>query len=245
MKKISLIILLLILVPATASAEEFLTTIETAKDVYFTKNLDQDHKIEALKIIGQKLVEQRVADLGRVKDDVNSIQRLRAEDRNFLLTEIDSSVSNLNSYKTGLNSEPNLDPLRAKVNVIPEQYRIYSLMLPKELSFLAAARVDFELERIRDLERKIEADINKIKQTGITSAKAEILLDDLKSNLSAADQKILSAKNSLRSIQKNDVQKERASIAASRQQIIEAKINILAAARTLRELAKTLKALGY
>src|SRR5260221_6677463 len=91
----------------------------------------QEDKMARLKTRAENEIDRRVAGLTKLIDRINGIQRLSADQKTTLVSQLQAEISALNSLKAKIASDTDIATLRTDVQSIVKSYRIYALFIPK------------------------------------------------------------------------------------------------------------------
>jgi len=151
-------------------------------------------KIAILKTLGKNMIQRRINAL-TAADNLLDDARLVADEVKMELSDgINDTITNLNSLKDDIDSEESIDALKAKVESIVTDFRVYVVQLPKAhglavVSHYRTMSVKLD-EIIEKLEEKIDESSGDTGSAGSLVEEAKGLISSAASNLDQAEYKL-------------------------------------------------------
>lgn len=161
------------------------------------KEQKQLEKSDKIKSIADKQLDQRMENLGKLKDKVNKFKNINDNDKNSIIAIIDQLVSKLNALKNTIDTATSTAVIKEAKDSITENYRVYMLVNP-ELNIIASAdRIGTMISMMNIIGAKLETRLGAVgTSSSITSANltlANKTLADLKTKIVDAQTNIQEA----------------------------------------------------
>ncbi|MFC1780330.1 hypothetical protein ACFLY9_01405 [Patescibacteria group bacterium] len=204
--------------------------------------------LESLKNSATPHIDKRINSLNRFRNKIVALEMISEQNKEQILSQIDSALDDLNSLKntvTGYYSTDKLDELESQVTDTLDDISVYSILIPK-LSGLCAVNI---LEEIKENElemnmTKLESAINKLKSEGSDVSELESLYDDLLEEVDKLDMNIQSAADDLNTVtwgEGDNQNRNRNRYTNARQYITQARINLVEIKSILSSITSELK----
>jgi len=116
----------------------------------------QANKITRLKTLGATLIENRIASLNSLKTRITNMANLEATTKTTMIAELDKAITDLTALGTKIQADTDLTTLKADVKSIYETYRVYAVILPKNLGLASVERGNYILGRLTALDNKLK-----------------------------------------------------------------------------------------
>lgn len=144
-------------------------------------------KVSKIKTAADKQLDQRIENLGKLKDRVSKFKNIPENEVSSIIAIIDDLVSKLNILKNKIDTATSTEIVKEARESINENYRVYMLINP-ELNIIAAAdRIGTMISMMNIVGAKLETRIGTLATSSdITSANitpAKKTLVDLKTKL--------------------------------------------------------------
>ncbi len=175
---LNLLVLLLISPVSLANAQERPTTSDNRDEVKASlksdagENItDDSKKIQRAKTTADKILDQRIENLNKLKDRIAQFKNVNDNDKTSIYTVISNVISDLNSLRTAIENATSTDQVKQLREMVNNNYRVYALIMP-QLSIIASAdRIITTISMLSIVTSKIEIRIGAIATgTDITSA---------------------------------------------------------------------------
>lgn len=174
----------------TGTAADTRTPTTTSTDVKSSlsdyKKATSAKRLDALKKVGNKMIDVRLKDLNNVKTRLVKIKCLTDADRTAMTDDLNTTIDGLNAQKTKVDAATTVDELKPLVQGIRTDFRVYMVIIPKEHGLIGVCRAEAAKKRFDDLTLKIQAELNKAKNAGKDVTTAQKLLDDYQLQLEEA-----------------------------------------------------------
>lgn len=109
---------------------------------------------------GDQAVNARISALNKLVARINGMKNLTADQKASFTTEIQASVTDMNTLLSKIQSDNSTTSLRADLQAIAPDYRIYMLVMP-QLSLLSAVdRVNTLVTSLQTIQTKIQARVS-------------------------------------------------------------------------------------
>jgi len=170
MKKILLTIILffvptVILAQNTTPGTSFGLTTEEALRQY-RRAASSEKKMEGLIILGQKMIEKRVADLEKVQARLQAVERISEETKTELLNRVAQNTTDLQAFEIEIEDIEDLEVMKEKVRSIVFNYRIYLVFIPQIRGLAVVDRLKYFAEKIVEVKEKMEEELAALEEEG-------------------------------------------------------------------------------
>jgi hypothetical protein len=161
------------------------------------KEQRQVEKSDKIRSAADKQLDQRIENLGKLKDKVIKFKNINDNDKNSIIAIIDQLVSKLNTLKNTIDTATSTAVIKESRDSITENYRVYMLVNP-ELNIIASAdRIGTMISMMNIIGAKLETRLGAVgTSSSITSANltlANKTLADLKAKIVDAQTNIQDA----------------------------------------------------
>lgn len=190
-------VLFFLLLPPLAQAEKPRRLPEESSGVSSVK---EQARLKVLRKKGDNFIAIRIKALNVAINRVSKATKISDADRNSLVADLQVNISGLNSLKTKIDAETDLDMLESEVKSIFIDFRIFMVVLPRDKGLLAVARFNAAVSKLESASSKLESTINEFKQAGKDTSEVEGELNVLKSDLAEAKSNINQAKSTFSSM---------------------------------------------
>jgi len=193
-----LIISLLIcsLLPTLAQAAR-LRTAQRSNDAVVENTTN---RLEVLRKKGDHLISVRIKALNKGISRLKSAVRISDEDRDSLISDLQTNIDGLNDLKTKIDAETDLVAMKSEVRSIFVDFRIFMVVLPRDKGLFAVARLNHAVGKLENVSAKLETAINELKQAGKDTSEADGYLTALKNDLANAKSDINQAESTFSSM---------------------------------------------
>lgn len=157
------------------------------------EELSEKHR-ERLRERAKSAIEKRIESLNRLKSRVESMARLRDADEQNILDAINENVEALKNLRNQIENESDVEKLKIMIQSIFYDYRVFAVTIPQMRSFAIVGKGEYVTDKIKDeIIPRIEAAIEKAKENGKDTAKAEEYLDNIERYLAEMESNLASA----------------------------------------------------
>ncbi len=145
-----------------------------------------DAKLQLAKDKADKEIDRRVQALGELNTRIDGMQRVTANFKQTLTTNIQNQVTGLNQLKTKIDADTDVATLKVDVKTIIDSYRIYMLVMPQARIAASADREVTIITMMNQLGAKLQARITAAQGTGANVSALLAALTDMSAKLSDA-----------------------------------------------------------
>jgi DNA repair exonuclease SbcCD ATPase subunit len=211
------------------------------------KNQEKE-ALDALKNSCLPHIDKRINSLNRFRNKIQELERISEQDREQILSQIDSALNNLNSLKstvTGYYSTDKLDELESLVTDALDDLSVYSTLIPK-LSGLSAINIIEEIKE-NDLDTnisKLESAIDKLESEGHDVEELESFYNNLSEEMGKLENNLQSATDDLNTVtwgEENNQNTNRNRYSNAKQYITQARENLVEIKKVVNNIAIELK----
>lgn len=194
------------------------------------KEVAQATTLDRLKTKAYAEIDRRLMALSKISDKINATDRLTAEQKSTILSQIQTTVSNLTALRTKIGADTDMATLRTDVQSIARNYQMYSLVLPKAELLGAVNAVLAATDRMTEISGKLQTRIEEAKAAGKDVAALEATYADMISNIADAKQQsqvamdaILSVSGEVNPERKAALESARSALKTARQDLVTAR----------------------
>ena len=205
------------------------------------KTANETQKLERLKSLGADLIENRLVSLDNLKTRINEMAKTNAATKTATLAEINKSVNALNALNTKIQADTDLVTLKADIKSIYETYRVYMVLLPKNLGLNASARGQYILGQLSAIEVKLQKIITQNKTTGKDMAAIEKLIIDFDAKIADAKSQLQIADTQFESMTPADTEVAKTAREAGKNAMNQAKDSLKAAHDIMKSIIEQIK----
>jgi len=204
------------------------------------KNAAQDKRLEALRNHGLNAIEVRLKVINNFANQIESNDKFDQDTKDGLMKNIQNLTNELIELKDKISTEQNIDQLKELVRSIHKDFKIFSIVKPRQSAIIAIARIQGVVNRLKNLEQKIESLIMLQKEKGKSTANLDLKLERLRENIVLTEEKINLAKQSFQKLS-TDKEQTKAIIEEGKSYLLEARTLIKETGKLLREIIKELR----
>jgi chromosome segregation ATPase len=224
--------------PEPQNAEERKKALDESLEKY--KNSAQEKRLENLKNHGLNSIEVRLGVINNFVNQIESNKRFDNETKEKLIEDIQVYINQLLELRDQIEAEDDIEKLKELIRGIHKDLKIFSIVRPKQSAIMAIARIQGLVNRIKNLESKIENLIALHEEKGQDTTNLDLKLNQLRENLELAEEKISQAKKSFESVATNKEQ-SKTYIEEGRAYLLEARSLIKETREILKSITKELK----
>ncbi len=208
-----------------------------------------DAKLQLAKNKADKEIDRRIQALGELNTRVDGMQRVTANFKQTLTTNIQNQVTGLNQLKTKIDADADIATLKADIKTITDSYRIYMLVMPQARIAASADREVTIITMMNQLGTKLQTRISAAQSSGSNVSALLAALTDMSSKLSDAStqsQAAVSVSSGLVPDEGDKTKKAQnaAALKAARANIKAAHTDLIAARKDAEIIVKGLKTLS-
>jgi hypothetical protein len=142
--------------------------------------------VDTLRAFGDCEINRRFATLTDLSSKISASKVITSSDASALQAEISSTRSGLTSLKATIDADTDLKTLRADVEKIATDYRVYLLVVPQVNLVNGADGVLAAQTKFADINTKLTAAIAKAKAAGKETTAAQADLNAMNASVTAA-----------------------------------------------------------
>lgn len=184
-----------------------------------TSGAAQQARLNAIISAGNREISRRLNTLGSLDSRINSAAKLTSGDKSSLASEVSSEQSGLNSLKTSLDAATTVSSAGNDAKSIISDYRVYALVVPKVWLVKAADDQQVVESKLSTLAGKLQSRINQAKSQGKDVTALQSALDDLNSQVSAAQSISSSVESKVLALQPSDYNSDHSILSGYRGQL--------------------------
>lgn len=162
--------------------------------------VNQAQRLERIKTQADKLISNRIASLNTLLQRVANDQRLSADEKSSLSSQIQSTVDGLNTLKTKIDADTDVTTAKADAKTIITDYYIYRMFVPKIRLLLTIDNLQALSTKLAGTSTSIQNLINTLKGEGKDTTAIQNLLNDMNLQLSTINTTLSSDKTKIESI---------------------------------------------
>ena len=131
-------------------------------------------------------IDRRVASLNDLLTRINAMQRVTANFKQTLTTNVNNQVAGLTQLKTKIDADTDAATLKADIKTITDSYRVYMLVMPQARIAASADREVTILTMMNQLGAKLQARISAAQSAGANVSTILASLTDMSNKLADA-----------------------------------------------------------
>ena len=199
--------------------------------------------IQTLKSRGDAEINRRLTSLNTLTSAINATTKLSSSDQSALASEVSTEISGLTALKTKLDGDTDITVVRADIQSIFADYRVYALILPKVRILIAADRLSIADTTLTNLATKIAAQITADQAAGKNVASLSTQLTQMQASIASATSIYSNVHDSTINLQPSDYNTDHTVLAGKRTQLGQAATDLKNAVATGKSLIASLKSL--
>src|SRR5579884_3171253 len=181
----------------------FLTLFGTTNVMAKGVNNRQDNILANAKLKADKAIDSRISVLNKLMSTTQINKTLSFNDKSAIVMDIQNSISVLNQQKSKVDSDTNIQSVRADIKPVMN-LQIYALVIPKDRLLVTADDMTTLTTKLQNLTPQIQKLINDSKSQGKNVTSAQIQLDTINSLLGSINNRLTTDKKALLSIEQNN-----------------------------------------
>lgn len=146
----------------------------------------QQAKLKAAIEKADKEIDRRVAALTELNTRVLAMERVTADFKNTLSTNVQTQITALNQLKAKIDADTDLETVKSDVKAITDSYRIFALVLPQTRIAAAADREVTLIAMMNALGAKLQARLQQLQGEGKDVGDLLAALTDMSNKLKDA-----------------------------------------------------------
>jgi hypothetical protein len=143
--------------------------------------------IEMRKAAADRIINNRIDALNRLKTRIDSMKKLSASDKTSLDAEIVASIGDLTTLKAKIDADTDISVLKTDISSITASLRIYALVMPKIAVLSASDRIHTLVDMMTTIGNKFETRTNQLKADGKVTTSLDALLSDYRAKIADAN----------------------------------------------------------
>lgn len=134
-----------------------------------------------------KEIDRRIAALNELQTRVDAMQRVTANFKQTLSTNIGNQITGLTQLKTKIDADTDAATLKTDIKTVTDSYRVYMLVLPQARIAASADREVTLITMMNQLGGKLQARVAAAQSAGADVSKLLAALTDMSTKLSDAN----------------------------------------------------------
>ncbi len=213
-----------------------------------TASVKVDAKLQPAIDKADKEIDRRIASLNELTTRIDATQRVTAEFKQKLTTNVQNHITGLNQLKAKIDADTDAATLKTDIKTITESYRVYMLIVPQARIATAADREITLITMMNQLGAKLQARLSSAQSTGANVTALLTALTDMSKKLNDAStqaQAAVSVSSALAPDEgdKTKITQNAAALKTARADIQSAHKDLVAARKDAEVVTKGLKAL--
>ena len=188
-KYLSIFIFILILAYSNTSSAVVATSTKAESK--------EEAKKERIKTSADKLLDQRIDSLNKLKDRLSEMKNLTDTDQSAINTLINNAITELNNVRTAIENATSSEATKEARESITKKYRIYALLMPQLNIIASSDRMTTMVSMLNVVAAKIESRLSSASSTASLGStdinNANKALIDMKTKLADAQNNAQSA----------------------------------------------------
>ncbi len=142
-------------------------------------------------------INRRVASLNKLITKIGGLKRLTADQKSSLTIQVQTEITNLNTIKTKIDADSDLETLKTDTKSIVTSYRVYALFMPK-IEILAASDMLIETsDKISSIAAKLQTKVDEAKVKGKDVTALQTTISDIQGKIADAKTQAQNAQNAV------------------------------------------------
>lgn len=162
------------------------TAASSPSGMQVEKSAKQTERMAKIISKANQEIDRRITELNKLIEQVGNMKRVSAQEKASLASMVQTQIADLNSVKTKIDADTDIETLRTDVKSITISYRIYALVIPRGHILVAADRLRMIANMMSETAIKLETRISTAKTAGKDVAALESALADLKTKIADA-----------------------------------------------------------
>ncbi|MCU0652764.1 MAG: hypothetical protein MUD10_00705 [Candidatus Pacebacteria bacterium] len=189
--------------------------------------------LESIKDRGNREIENRLQELARISERVDSMKRVSADTKKSINSEIDTNIKGLKELMDRIATSTDAGTALKNEQLITKDFRIYNLVVPRGYIIASADRIQSLSEKISGLSEKLAAKVAELNAAGKNTAALESQLANIKTKVDAAIAAADAIQKSVSGLAPD--QGNRTTAAANREAMVKAREDARRATGSLKE----------
>ncbi len=203
-----------------------------------------ESRIDNLKQRALSEIDRRITSLTNVEDRISKIKKLTDAQKTQLQNNIQAEITQLDTLKTKIQSDTDLQTLRDDTKSIITSYRIYLLYLPVTRIIIAADGLLDTADKLSSVAASLQTKINEAKGQGQDTANLEKLLTDIQTQITGAKTQANNAISAVTTLNPTAYHGNKQFLQTARKMLQTALKDLLTAKQDARKIIESLRKLG-
>ncbi len=199
--------------------------------------------LKRLQTRGNAEISRRLTSLNKLAGVIRSTAKLSATDKSDLTSQVSGEISDLTALKTKLDADTTAGDAQTDAQSIITNYRVYALVLPKVYLLKTADAELTNSAKLSTLAGKLQTRITATKNQGKDVTSLQSSLDDMNSQISAAQDLANAVDTAVAPLQPTDYDSDHSILEGQRSQLQTAHQDNQAAYADARTIVSGLKSL--
>ncbi len=213
--------------PATKAAGRFATTV-----------------VDKLKEKANREIDRRIAGLTRLIELINRIKRITDSQKTDLTTQVQNQITNLQALKTKIAGDTDIATLRADVQSIVKDYRIYALFIPKTYIIANADRLLDIADEMVQISGRLQTRIDALKSAGKDTTQMQSFMTDRAAKIADAKTQAQNAINAVLPLLPDGYPANKTALQNARTMLQTARADLRAAQKDAQQIRQLLVQAG-
>jgi|SRR5581483_1835308 len=229
---------LVVIATSTALAEDATRSAATKEA---QKVIDQakaasraSDKLAKFKEAANKFIDQRIAEINKEINLVNSAKRLTESDKADLIADLNAAKTGLTNLKATIAARTDAETAKLDIKKIFEDYKIFAVLGPKIEGLTAAAKMSYQVDKLATAAGKIRSLIDRAKAAGKDTTQMESLYADYQAKVADAKTQIAAARSKFKAMKVSDAPGAKTLFLEGKALLKTAKADIIAAHKDLQ-----------
>lgn len=203
----------------------------------------QQRRMDNLKTRADNEINRRVTDLNDLISRINSMKHLSAANKTAFMNSIQTEIRSLNSLKAKVDADTDVTTLKADVQSIVTEYRVFLLYIPQIQLLSSADRMNDIAGKLNDLATKLQTRINTNQAAGKDVSALETLLKDMVAKIADANTQYNNIETTIITLLPKDYPGNRGALLSARKMIQTGHLDLVTSLQDGQKIIQGLKAL--
>lgn len=176
----------------------------------------QQTQLARIKTLADKQIDNRVTVLTNLLKLVQNSPHISSTDKANLTTQVQTEISSLPQLKTKIDNETDIKSVRADVQSIYQEFRVYALIVPKVNLIRVADRLATAADKLSAYADSLQQQLDDAKAKGKDTSKLQATMTDMRSQISTAKADFTAAVSKIMNVTPDQFNSDKSSVSQTR-----------------------------
>lgn len=154
-------------------------------------------RLQKAKTYGDRMVDNRVAELNRVLSRIQTDTRLTSDEKSSLSSDIQNALSGLNQLKIKIDADTTVESVKTDAKSIITNYKVYAVLVPKIRLLITIDSLLNLNQKMLALIPKLDSLVATLQSQGKDVSTIQPLVADIKTRLQDTNTRLTKDKNTV------------------------------------------------